>query len=278
MPKQEKIKQTDYTIGGRDISNTAIPLYQEGLTQLGDYNRNIQNRLDPYMKYVDLQQASDRSDFLRDYQRAMGQQSAQNYAATGGGYSSANQLGYDDLQTYYNRLAANLYNQGISTAEQMAQNEWSNLYNSLGAYNTAYGLGENYSNIDQYNDMVDKANSNSWTGIMDSLGNAGIASGNPWAMAIGAAMKGTAAAFSTNAADVAGDLRGKITGQQANRTTEYTNNANLSESGKSLGNTIGSNWGNWLKDGKNAIGSFKNLFGNQNSVNGTKGNFENPFT
>ena len=223
MAKQEKIKQTDYTIGGRDISNTAIPLYQEGLTQLGNYNRNIQNRIDPYMKYIDLAQASQKSDLIKDYQRAMGQQTAQNYAATGGGYSSANQMGYDDLQNYYNDYAARLYTSGIGTAEQMAQNEWSNLYNSLGAYNQAYGLGGNYSNIDQYNDMVDKANSNSWTGVVDKLGTA--ASAIPvYGWAIGAALKGAAALGKTNASDLAKDLRARATGSKSATTTgEYTN-------------------------------------------------------
>ena len=37
MGKQAKIPQTDYTIGGRDISNTAIPYYKKGVTQLGNY-------------------------------------------------------------------------------------------------------------------------------------------------------------------------------------------------------------------------------------------------
>lgn len=159
MGKQAKIPQTDYTIGGRDISNTAIPYYKKGVTQLGNYMENVQNRMDPYLeKYVDAANAADQSDFLRNYQRAMGQQTAQNYSATGGGYSSANQLGYDDLQRYYNDYASRLYAQGLDQANGMAAQEYNMLTGALGSYGNAYNLGKEYSDNEQYNKLVDEAN------------------------------------------------------------------------------------------------------------------------
>lgn len=238
MAKEAKIKQTDWTTGGRDISNKAIPYYQEGLDQLHDYTKNVQNRLDPYIeKYINPASAAAQSDLIRNYQRAMGHQTAQNYAATGGGYSSANQLGYDDLQRYYNDYASRLYNQGLTAANQLANNEYNILQGSLGAYGNAYRLGENYSNIDQYNDMVDQANSNAWTGWMNTLGDVGLSSGNPYAMAAGAALKGVGTAFGKDFSAM-DSLRARATGTAAN-SGQYSNTAsNQVGLGKGLTNTL----------------------------------------
>ena len=237
-PKEAKIKQTDWTKGGRDISNKAIPSYQEGLDQLHDYTKNVQNRLDPYIeKYINPASAAEQSDFMRNYQRAMGHQTAQNYAATGGGYSSANQLGYDDLQRYYNDYASRLYNQGLPAANQLANNEYDIIQGSLGAYGNAYKLGENYSNIDQYNDMVDQANSNAWTGWMNTLGDVGLASGNPYAMAAGAVLKGVGTAFGKDFSAM-DSLRARATGATGN-SGQYSNTAsNQVGLGKGLTNTL----------------------------------------
>ena len=237
-PKEAKIKQTDWTKGGRDISNKAIPYYQEGLDQLHDYTKNVQNRLDPYIeKYINPASAAEQSDFMRNYQRAMGHQTAQNYAATGGGYSSANQLGYDDLQRYYNDYASRLYNQGLTAANQLANNEYDMLTGALRSYDNAYKRGENYSNIDQYNDMVDQANSNAWTGWMNTLGDVGLASGNPYAMAAGAVLKGVGTAFGKDFSAM-DSLRARATGATGN-SGQYSNTAsNQVGLGKGLTNTL----------------------------------------
>lgn len=270
-PKEAKIKQTDWTKGGRDISNKAIPYYQEGLDQLHDYTKNVQNRLDPYIeKYINPASAAAQSDFMRNYQRAMGQQTAQNYAATGGGYSSANQLGYDDLQRYYNDYASRLYNQGLTAANQLANNEYDIIQGSLGAYGNAYKLGENYSNIDQYNDMVDQANSNAWTGWMNTLGNVGLASGNPYAMAAGAVLKGVGTAFGKDFSAMDG-LRARATSTAAN-SGQYSNTAsNQIGLGKGLTNTLSQF--DWFKNnpfGSSLSGSTKNAGNASGVVNAMK--------
>lgn len=196
MAKQPKVSQTDYTRGGRDISNTAIPLYQQNLNQLGNYLSNVQNRLDPYLdKYVNMGQAAQQSDFLRNYQRAMGQATAGNYAATTGGYSSLNQTGYDDQQRYYNDLAARMYSQGLGQAADLASQEWQMLAQTPSVYNQAYRLGKEYSDIQKYNDMVDQINDNWWSNALtsagDTIGAISMKSGNPWVQAIGGAVGGT---------------------------------------------------------------------------------------
>ena len=224
MGKQAKIPQTDYTIGGRDISNTAIPYYKKGVTQLGNYMENVQNRMDPYLeKYINPAKAAEYSDFQRNYQRAMGQQTAQNYAAPGGGYSSANQLGYDDLQRYYNHYASELYAQGLNQANQMAAQEYNMLTGALGSYGNAYNLGKEYSQNEQYNKLVDEANKNWWSNLLtsagDSIGSISMQSGNPMVMAIGGAIGGTMGTAGrmtgSNAGELASSLRGIGSGNSA---------------------------------------------------------------
>ena len=157
MAKKAKKIQTDYTKGGRDISNTVIPLYQTNLQQIADYNNNPSARTDEYLdKYYT--NTSAQNDFLREYERAMSNKTSQNYSATGGGYSSAGQRAYDDLQRYEDDLASRLYDQGISNAKAMAQQDFNNLLNAGTSYHNAYGLGKDYSDIEQYNNMVNQNN------------------------------------------------------------------------------------------------------------------------
>lgn len=277
--KQAKIPQTDYTIGGRDISNTAIPYYKKGVTQLGDYMENVQNRMDPYLeKYVDAANAADQSDFLRNYQRAMGQQTAQNYAATGGGYSSANQLAYDDLQRYYNHYASELYAQGLNQANQMAAQEYNMLTGALGSYGNAYKLGEEYSKNEQYNKLVDEANKNWWSNLLtsagDSIGSISMQSGNPMVMAIGGAIGGTMGTAGrmtgSNAGELASSLRGIGSGNSAGsglNSQQYQNTMANMDTGIASGlnqfdwfknNPFGSSSGTTTTGG---TGSAEGLFG-----------------
>lgn len=190
MAKKAKKIQTDYTRGGRDISNTAIPLYQTILQQMADYNNNPSARIDEYLdKYYTNTTAQ--NDFLREYNRAMANKTAQNYSATGGGYSSAGQRSYDDLQRYENKLASQLYDQGVANAAAMAQQDFSNLLNAGNAYNQAYNLGKGYSDIEQYNNMVKQNNKwyNQIGQVLPAVGSAiGSKFGGPVGSAIGGAI------------------------------------------------------------------------------------------
>ena len=184
-----KVKQTDYTKGGRDISNTAIPLYQNNLTRMDEYLADPMAAQDEYMnKYYNANTAQN-TDFRRAYQRDMAKMTANNYAATNGGYSSLGNRSYVDNQRNWNDAAARLYQQGVDSAYNMANTNYQNMLSANSAYANAYKLGEDYSRIDQFNDQVDQANAQGWNSLMDAAGDAGMSSGNPYAMAIGAALK-----------------------------------------------------------------------------------------
>lgn len=265
--KEAKIKQTDWTTGGRDISNTAIPLYQEGLGQLGNYMNNVQNRLDPYLEnYINLAQASQKNDLIRSFYDAASKTTANNYNAMNGGYSSANQGTYDDVQRYYNDLASRLYTQGLEAANTMANNEYNMLTGALNSYQNAYNLGEKYSTIDQYNDMVDQANDNMWTGVVNTLGDIGMSIPNPWAQAIGAGLKTVGTAFGKDFSAM-DNLRAAATGATGG---QYQGN-NYSNYGGSISNLLGGL--DWSSNNSSSSGSGAGFGNFMNFGNGSLGSY-----
>ena len=96
MAKQAKIKQTDWTKGGRDISNTAVPLYKQNLVRLDERLTSPMQYINQYLDQYYGTNAIQNQDFLRMYNRAMNERTGANYAATGGGYTSSGQRAYDD--------------------------------------------------------------------------------------------------------------------------------------------------------------------------------------
>ena len=186
--KRSKKKQTDYNIGGKAISDTAIPLYQKNLTRMDDYLSDPTARQDTYMnKYFGADSAQN-SDFLRNYQRAMGDVTGNNYSATSGGYSSSGQRAYDDNQRYWNDMLSRLQGSNVANAYSMANQDYQNMLGANNSYYNAYHLGKAYSDVDQYNDMVDKANKNWYSGVMSSIGQGLMGLGDPISKAVGAGL------------------------------------------------------------------------------------------
>lgn len=236
MGKHSKKIQTQYTKDGRDLSHQGTQLAQKSMTNISDFQDRIQNRIDPYMKYIDLATASANSDFLDNYKRATAAQTGSNYAATHGGYSSANQLGYDDLQKYYNDYAARLYASGIGMAEQMAQNEYNDYLAGAQTGSGMYGYGKEYSDIEQYNNLVDQANKNWFSNLLtsagDSIGVVSSNSNNPWVQAIGGAIGGTMSTAGrmtgNDASEQLSSMRGSSSGTAGG---QYTGGGLLGASG-----------------------------------------------
>lgn len=195
MAKVAKRTQTDYTKGGKAISDTSIPLYQQALTDISAYNTNTPSYIDDYLKRY-FSNTAEQNDFLRNYQTATAKMTGSNAAATGGGYSSLNQRNYDDTQRYYNDLASRLQGQNVGNAAAMAQQYYNNLLNSTSAYNTAYGLGKEYSDVEQYNYMADQVNNPfvQMGNILPAVGTGiGYAFGGPVGGQLGGAIGGAIA-------------------------------------------------------------------------------------
>jgi hypothetical protein len=208
MAKMPKKIQTDYTTGGRDISNTAVPLYQQSLQSMGDYLSDPTSYIDDYLKYYN--NTAQQNDFARDYNRLMQNKIAQNYNALGGGYSSSGQRAYDDTQRYANDYASRLQAQNLSNATNLAQNYYSNLLSSLSGYNQAYGLGRDYSDIEQYNNLADQNNSfgnqalSVGGNLASSAGKVLSAIPNPVTQGIGAGLQGAGALMNSQTLDMGG--------------------------------------------------------------------------
>lgn len=175
MAKQAKVPQTDWTRGGRDISNTAIPLYQENLTRMGDYLSNPQARMDDYLTKYYGSNAIQNQDFLRNYNRQISQQMGNNFAATGGGYTSSGERALMDRQRALNDLAARLNQYGVKSSYDMANQDFQNMRGANADYFNAYRLGQPYSQTEQYNSLVDQQNRNWFGNLLSGAGNAAMA-------------------------------------------------------------------------------------------------------
>ena len=243
MAKVAKKTQTDYTRGGKAISDTAIPLYQENLTRMGSYLENPQESTDSYLnKY--FSGTAEQSDFLRNYQKAMAGQTGSNYAATSGGYSSLGQSNYADQQRYWNDLANRLYSGNVTNAYNMASQDFANMLNANTSYNQAYGLGKEYSDIEQWNYQAKQANA-PMSQIGSSMGTigAGVGAvfGGPLGALAGSAIgKGLGGAFTVDSglntyADKANTANATYGAQESAR-----NSAAIAQQAEQLKEALGS--------------------------------------
>lgn len=240
MAKQAKMTQTDYTRGGRDISNTAIPLYQSNLTRMDNYLQDPMAYQNKYLQeyYTDT---PTQNDFRRKYAQDMAKLTANNYAATTGGYASQNQQNYDQQQRNYNDAMARLWDTGVTSAYQMSNQDFANMLNANSSYNQAYQLGKAYSDVEQYNDMVDQVNSNWWAPAVSTLGAGLSAIGLP---AIGAPLTMAGNMFTVDAPQI-GSLRSVNSDGSLGMGSAINNNASMGL--YNLFNTLGgNNKFNWL--------------------------------
>lgn len=246
MAKQSKIKQTDYTTGGRDISNTAIPMYQENLKRVDEYLQDPQARMNQYMQdYYSGNQSQ--SDFLTNYNRAMANKTAQNYSATNGGYSSSGQQAYDDNQRYWNDLASRLQDYGVQSSYNMAAGDYRNMLLGNQAFQNAYSLGKDYSDIEQYNDLVDQSNKNWWSGALSGVGSVLSAIPTPVTQGLGAGLSAIGTATAKNTNDALNVIRGRMgagnTASGDNWANSFANaGAGLATSFKDIGVSNPDSW------------------------------------
>lgn len=233
MAKQAKLPQTDWTRAGRDISNTAAPLYQSNLTRMDEYLSDPQKAMDAYLNKYYGANAIQNQDFLNAYNRAMGQRTGANYAATGGGYTTSGDRAYSDQQKYYNDLASRLNQYGISLSNQMANQDYQNMLGANNAYYNAYGLGQNYSNVEQQNALADQQNRNWFSSALSGLGNAAMAVAPftgvaaPFVAGAGALASGAGAATGLDTSSaMAAMYGGNVPQGVATQNNTFTNLAN----------------------------------------------------
>lgn len=259
MAKQAKLPQTDWTRGGKQISDAAIPQYTASINRTGDYladpSKYTQNYLDQYYGGNAIQN----QDFLRAYNRASNQMTGANYAATGGGYTSSGQRAYDDTQRYYNDLASRLQQYGVNSARSMYDKDVANELNAMSAFNNAYNLGQPYSQAEQQNNLAKQANKN-WIAPVATV--AGTALGSiVGAPMLGAALGGAIGnAFTT---DTSGAMAAIYGG--GNRAADWQNGGNFTNVGAPLTDV---DWAGQWQGIKNRGNQIKNWWNAANN-NGT---------
>lgn len=245
MAKMAKKIQTDYTRGGHDISQTAIPYYQNALGYMNDYLSDPSVYINKYLNEFYSDNAQSRKDFDRQYLNTMSKATANNYAATHGGYSSAGQRSYQDLQRNQNDLYARMREQGIQSAAGLAQNWYNSLLNASPVYQNAYKLGKDYSDIQQYNNGVQQNNSfgNQVAGALPAVGSA---IGSIWGP-VGSAIGGTAggALGSALSVDTSG-ITGSSGGTTGSGSSQWSNLGNVITNASEMAEQKGG-WSDMLK-------------------------------
>lgn len=230
MAKQAKLPQTLWTTGGMQISNAAVPQYTESINRLGDYLSDPSAQLDKYLNQYYGANAIQNQDMLRAYNRDMGNQVGRNYAATGGGYTTSGQRAWNDRQSTWNDLVARLQQAGVTSARNMSDQDIMNEIYAQQAYNNAYGLGKNYSQIEQQNALADQQNKNWFSSALGGLGQLatgiGAATGLAPLSVAGGLMQGVGAGTgvdTSNALNTMASIYGGQATQPVTTNNTYTN-------------------------------------------------------
>lgn len=224
--KQQKQVKTQYEAENQQLGRNAYPKIQPTLDRIGDLamspDEYRQNQLNTY---YNANNSAQWSDAQRSTLRTLANATANNYAATHGGYSSAGNKYYDDNVRAVNDYNARLWDTGVKNVNNMltqdtnlAQNYYENLINQ-------HNFAAIPDAIDAYNDVVDKANGNRWSGIVSTVGKGLSAIPTPYTQAAGAALQFAGTAGSK---DYSGSLSrlGALAGiNKVGETSQYINPA-----------------------------------------------------
>lgn len=185
--KKAKNQKTQYQTENQQLGRQAYPYVQPAFERYQDLTMNPDTyRQQGINNYFNT--SASWNDALRNYNRQMAQATANNYNATGGGYSSAAQRYYDDVQRNQNDYNARLYNQGVKTVENMLSND---IDRAGSAYNLATGqhnLAAQPDAIDTANALIDKNNRNAWSNMLQQGGKV-VSMFGPVGRVVGGAMQ-----------------------------------------------------------------------------------------
>lgn len=224
--KKQPQTKTRYETENQQLGRNAYPQIQPTLDRIGDLAMNPdeyrQNQLNTY---YNANNSAQWSDAQRNTLRTLANATANNYAATHGGYSSAGNKYYDDNVRAVNDYNARLWDAGVNNVNNMLTQDTNlaqNYYKNLLAQHDMAAVPDA---VDAYNDVIDKANKNSWTNIANTIGQGLSAIPNPYTKAIGAGLQFAGAAGSK---DYSGSLSrlGALAGiNKAGETSQYINPA-----------------------------------------------------
>lgn len=278
--KKSKQVKTQYETENQQLGRQAYPYIQPAMDRMNDLSMNPDKYRQEYINKYFGKDTPEWNDAMRNYQRIMGNTTANNYNATHGGYSSAGQKLYSDTQRAQNDLISRLNSAGVTGSQNLLNNDLNNVAGLYKNLNYQHGMAQQGDAIDEYNKLVDKSNKQWWMNALSEIGAAGeaIAPG-PW-KAIGTGLRVGGWLGSTDYSDAMARLGGQI--GLSNDPASYANGA------ADLGGIVSSgiqNWSNWGGAGGwnnlfggNSTGTNTNTSNNNTSSNSTGGIFQNPFT
>lgn len=186
--KKAKTPKTQYQTEQQELGRAAYPYIEPQRQRIADLTNNAdayrQKGINNYFNT-----SATWNDALRNYQRQMAQATANNYNATGGGYSSAAQRYYDDVQRNQNDYNARLYDRGVNIVESMLGNDRNAAINYYNLLNNQHAYAAQPDAIDTANELIDKSNKNVWSNMLQQGGKVVSMIPTPWTRAIGAGMQ-----------------------------------------------------------------------------------------
>lgn len=257
LGKKARQEKTDFENEGQELGKYAYPKINPTLDRIGDLTMNPDEyRQNLLNTYYNSDNSAMWSDAMRNYRRQMANATANNYAATNGGYSSAGDKYYNDIQRYQNDLNSRLWDYGVNSANSMYNKDLANTQDYYNTLTNQWGLKKAGDAIDAYNQQVDKSNKQWWTNALNEVGSAveALAPG-PW-KAIGTGMRVGGWAGSTDYSDNLARLAGQFGGNVD--PSAYRNGAT------DLGGIVSSGINNWMNWGgvKNPLGGSESLGSN----------------
>lgn len=239
--KKAKQVKTQYETENQTLGRDAYSKMAPALNRYSDLAMNPDEYRQKYLNEYYGADSAQNSDFLRNYRRQMSNATANNYAATHGGYSSAGNKYYNDVQRSQNDLASRLQDYGVQGANSLYNTDFANTQNYYGILKGTHDLAQAPDAIDAYNDQINKANKQWWTNALSSVGNVVEAAAPGWWKAIGTGMKLAGNAGSTDYSDNLARLSGQFGG--SSDSSQFKNSAT------DLAGLASSGVGNWLNWG-----------------------------
>lgn len=226
LGKKAKQTKTQYENENQALGRAAYPKIQPTLDRIGDLTMNPdQYRKDILNDYYNSENSARWSDAQRNALRTLANATANNYSATHGGYSSAGNKYYDDTTRAVNDYNARLWDVGVNSANDMYNKD---LTNTQSYYKTLLGqhdLAQRPDAIDTYNQVIDKANKNAWTGIANTAGSVIGSIPTPVTRAIGAGLQLAGNIGSTDYSDTLSRLGAEISPSTLGNREQYINPA-----------------------------------------------------
>lgn len=255
--KQAKTPKTQYQTEAQQLGRDAYGRITPTLNRVENLTMNPDDYRKEHINDL-FNSGAQWNDAMRNYRRQMSAATANNYNATGGGYSSSGQRLYDDVQRGLNDYNARLYDTGVRTVEDLLSNDRSAANSYYKTLLNQHAMASQPDALDSYNQMLDKQNKNWWSNALGGIGNAVEQYAPGYFKLIGSAMKTGAYAGSTDYSNALNGL-GREAGLNVNyRSPAYSNLGGILSS--AANNYM--NWGGGFSGGGGAGNLIGNLFTN----------------